>query len=273
MIRLTTIVENTATGTGLRAEHGLSVLVETETDCLLFDTGQTDCLIHNAKVLGVDLSRIEKVVLSHGHYDHTGGLTYLCDYATSPIVYAHPEIFRQRYVKSGDNLRYIGMEKRALYEEHGARFVLSDRPAEVIKGVYTTGLEEMTTDFEEVDKGFVYKTGTEYKKDDVPDDMSLVLDTRKGLFVLFGCAHRGIINIIRQVEKEFEKKVFGFIGGTHLGPASEILKRRTMEELKGMNLEVIGPSHCTGASMTERFQDEFDNKIVSSNAGAIIELD
>jgi 7,8-dihydropterin-6-yl-methyl-4-(beta-D-ribofuranosyl)aminobenzene 5'-phosphate synthase len=272
MIRLTTLVENTASWAGFRSEHGFSVFVETDNGAFLFDTGATDCLIHNAKFLDIDLARVEKVVLSHGHYDHAGGLPYLLKY-TKPVVYAHPEIFRERYAQIGTDLRYIGIEKRDSYEKKGVTFILRDEPVEIIKGVHTTGFEEMTTDFEEVDKNFVYKVGDAYEKDDVPDDMSLVLHTGKGLFVIFGCAHRGIINIIRQTEKQFGKKVFGFIGGTHLGPANDIQRERTMEALREMDMEIMGPSHCTGLLMTARLYCEFNNKVVFNNAGSVVELD
>ncbi len=272
MIRLTTMVENTATRGMLRAEHGFSVLVETDNGSFLFDTGQTDALIHNARVLNKDISLIEKVVLSHGHYDHCGGLSYLSELA-KPVVYAHPEIFRERYHQSRSGRRYIGIEKRSFYEDRGIQFVLNDKPTEIINGAYTTGVEEMRTDFENIDKNFVYKDHNEYKKDDVIDDMSLVLETGKGLFVVFGCAHRGIINIIRQVEEQFRKKVFGFIGGTHLGPADDIQKIRTIEELRKSDISIIGPSHCTGLLMTARLYCEFKNRVVFNNVGTVIELD
>jgi 7,8-dihydropterin-6-yl-methyl-4-(beta-D-ribofuranosyl)aminobenzene 5'-phosphate synthase len=272
MIRLTTLVENTATRGGLRAEHGFSVLVETNNGSFLFDTGQTDAIIHNARVLNKDISMIKKVVLSHGHYDHGGGLSYLSG-LTKPLVYAHPEIFRDRYSQSGNSRRYIGMEKRCFYEDRGVRFVLNDKPVGIIKGAYTTGVEKMTTDFEKIDRNFVYKENNEYKKDDVIDDMSVVLETRRGLFVVFGCAHRGIINIIRQVEEQFDKKVFGFIGGTHLGPADDIQKKRTIEELRKSDISIIGPSHCTGLLMTARLYCEFKNRVVFNNVGTVIELD
>ncbi len=274
MIKVTVLVENTAVKAKQRAEHGLSMLIERDRDVVLFDVGQTDAIVHNAKLMGIDLTRIEKVILSHGHYDHVGGLKYVLDY-TKPKVYAHSEIFRKRYSKLSDdgNLRYIGIEERGFFESKGVRFVLSEEPVEVIKGVYTTGFENMTTDFEEVDRNFVYEKGVELVKDNVEDDMSVVLDTKDGLFVLFGCAHRGIINIILDVEKKFGKKVVGFAGGTHLGPASEKQREETIKALKGMNLKMMGPSHCTGIKMTARLYCEFGEKVFFNNVGNVIELE
>ncbi len=274
MFRITTVVENTsASKPGFRAEHGLSVLVETEKEKFFFDTGQSDVFIHNARLLNIDLTKIKKVVLSHGHYDHGGGLKYLLDY-TKPVVYAHPEVFRERYSKLSDTgkLRYIGIEKREFYEEKGVKFVLDDKPMEVSKNVYTTGFEEMVTDFEEVDKNFVHNKNGVYEKDDVPDDMSLILDTKRGLFIVFGCAHRGIINIIKQAEKTFNKRVFGFIGGTHLGPASDYQRKMVIEELKKMDLEIIGPSHCTGLKMTAELYCIFKDKVIFNNVGTVLEV-
>ena len=274
MIRIITLVENTATKAKQRAEHGLSMFIERDGERVLFDTGQTDAVVHNAKLLGVELSGIDKVILSHGHYDHGGGLKHIADFSKF-TVFAHPEIFRKRYSKLSDdgNLRYIGIEDRSFYEDLGVEFSLSEKPQEVIGGVYTSGFENMTTDFEEVDRNFVYEKDRELVKDDVPDDMSVVVDTKDGVFVLFGCAHRGIINIMRDVEKKFGKKVVGFAGGTHLGPASKMQRERTTEALKSMDLKVMAPSHCTGLMMTSKLFCEFGSRVIFNNVGSVIEID
>jgi len=274
MVRIVTLVENTATRAKQRAEHGLSMVLERDGKRVLFDTGQTDALLYNAKLLGVDLSNIDKVILSHGHYDHGGGLKHLANF-TRLKVYAHPEIFRKRYSKLSDDgkLRYIGIEDRDFYEDLGVEFSLSEEPQEVIEGVYTTGFENMTTDFEEVDRNFVYEKDGELLKDDVPDDLSVVIETKRGFFVLFGCAHRGIINIIRDVERRFGRRVIGFAGGTHLGPASKKQREKTIEVLKSMDLEIMAPSHCTGLLMTSRLFCEFGNKVIFNNVGSVIEID
>ncbi|MGC8616676.1 MAG: MBL fold metallo-hydrolase [Desulfurella sp.] len=271
-MKLITLVENTSTGGTLKAEHGLSVLIESENSRVLFDTGQSDCIIHNAKTLNVNLQNIDKIVLSHGHYDHVGGLKYVLQYAKAPII-AHPEIFRKRYSKKGDKLRYIGIEDKSFFEHLGAHFEFSTKPQQVSKNIYTTGFVELKTDFEEVDKDFVFESNGQHIKDDVPDDLSLILDLKEGLFIVFGCAHRGIINIINHCENTFNKKVIGFIGGTHLGPASKFQKEKTVETLKTMQqLKIIGPSHCTGIAMTCALANEFPDKIIYNNVGTVIDL-
>jgi 7,8-dihydropterin-6-yl-methyl-4-(beta-D-ribofuranosyl)aminobenzene 5'-phosphate synthase len=271
MIKITTLVENTATKAKFRAEHGLSMLIEKDGEYILWDTGQTDAIVHNAKLLNVDLKKIKIVALSHGHYDHVGGLKYLLDY-TKPVVYGHPEIFRKRYSKLSDdgNLRYIGIEDREYFENKGARFILNDKPQEIFDGIFTSGFEDMHTDFEEVDKNFVYEKDGEYVKDYVDDDMSLAIELDRGMFVLFGCAHRGIINIIDDVENHFNKKVIGFLGGTHLGPASSSQRERTLKELKKRDyIEIIGPSHCTGMLMSAKLYCSFPDKTVFNNVGSV----
>ncbi len=275
MIKITTLVENTATKARFRAEHGFSMLIEKDGELILWDTGQTDAVIHNAKLLNIDLSKIKKVALSHGHYDHVGGLKYLLDY-TQPTVYAHPDIFRKRYSKLSDDgsLRYIGIEDRDFFEKKKAKFVLNDKPIEITEGIFTTGFEDMHTDFEEVDKNFVYETQNGYQKDYVDDDMSLVIDTKDGLFVLFGCAHRGIINIIDNVENHFNKKVIGFLGGTHLGPASPNQREKTIEELQKRDyIKIMGPSHCTGMLMNAELFCNFKNRIIFNNVGTITTIE
>jgi 7,8-dihydropterin-6-yl-methyl-4-(beta-D-ribofuranosyl)aminobenzene 5'-phosphate synthase len=271
-MKLLTLVENTSTGGILKSEHGLSVLIESDGQYVLFDTGQSDCIIHNAKALNVNLENIDKIVLSHGHYDHVGGLKYVLQHTKAPII-AHPEIFRKRYSKKGDKLRYIGIEEKEFFENLNAHFQFSSKPTEVIKNVYTTGFVELKTDFEEVDKDFVFELNGTYIKDDVPDDLSLVLDLKEGLFVVFGCAHRGIINIINHSEKIFNKKVIGFIGGTHLGPANSLQKEKTIEQLHTMQaLKIIGPSHCTGIAITCALAKEFPDKILYNNTGTTLDL-
>ncbi len=274
MITITTLVENTATKAKFKAEHGLSMLIEKDGEYILWDTGQTDAIIHNSKLLGIDLSKIKIAALSHGHYDHVGGLKYLLDY-TKPKIYAHPEIFRKRYSKLSDNeqLRYIGIEDRDFYEKKGAEFILNDKPIEIFDDIFTTGFEDMHTDFEDVDKNFVYEKGSKYVKDNVEDDMSLVINLKEGLFVLFGCAHRGIINIIDDVEKEFNKKVIGFLGGTHLNPASDRQRKRTIEELKKRTyIKIMGPSHCTGMLMGAKMYCELGDKVIFNNVATVTKI-
>ncbi len=274
MIKITTLVENTATKARFRAEHGLSMLIEKNGEFVLWDTGQTDAIIHNAKLLGIDLKRIETVALSHGHYDHVGGLKHLLDY-TKPAIYAHPEIFRKRYSKLSDDgkLRYIGIEDREFYESKGAKFILTDKPTEIADGIFILGFEQMHTDFEEVDRNFVYEKDGELVKDEVEDDTTLVLELEDGIFLLFGCAHRGIINIIDDAEEIFGKPVVGFLGGTHLGPASEKQRERTIEELKNRpHIGIMGPSHCTGQYMSATLFCNFKKRVIFNNVGTSIKI-
>ncbi len=273
MVKITTLVENTATKARQRAEHGLSILVERDGERVLFDTGQTDAILHNAQLLNADLASVDRIVLSHGHYDHCGGLKYLLDIKGYEI-YAHPDIFKKRYSKlsSDGRLRYIGIEDRNFYEKKGAVFRLYQDPVEVASGIYTSGFENMTTDFEEIDKNFVYEKDGDMVKDYVEDDLSLVIDLKEGLFVLFGCAHRGIINIMLDIEKKFNKKIIGFVGGTHLGPASGLQRSKTIEHLKGMDLKLMGPSHCTGILMTSKLYCEFGDRVFFNNVGNVLEL-
>ncbi len=272
MVSIITVVENTSRGGLLKAEHGLSFLIEKDGELMLFDTGQSDAILWNCDKLGIDLSSVEYIVLSHGHYDHVGGLEHILEFSKPEIV-AHPEIFRERYARTptGD-MRYIGIKKREFYESRGAKFIFDDRPREVMDGIFTSGFEPMATDFESVDRGFVYRDGDVYRPDDVPDDMSLVIETERGLFVVFGCAHRGIINIINHVENVFGRKVFGFVGGTHLGPAPTNQKEKTIVKLRDMGLEVIAPLHCTGLAMACRLYREFGNRVVFANVGSTIEF-
>jgi 7,8-dihydropterin-6-yl-methyl-4-(beta-D-ribofuranosyl)aminobenzene 5'-phosphate synthase len=195
--KITTICENTVpTSMFQLGEHGLSMLIEVGEDKILFDTGQTNTLIHNARFLGIDLTKINKVVLSHGHFDHTGGLLELLKINKNFQIFAHPDIFYlPKYAKRKGNYIYIGPNfKKEQLEREGIKINLSREPIKINEYIITTGEIKRLTDFEEIEKELLVKENNEFKKDPLLDDLSLILKTEKGIVVLLGCAHSGVIN-------------------------------------------------------------------------------
>ena len=145
-IKLTILVDNYVNSQKLKAEHGLSILIEDDNEKVLFDCGQSDLILSNAKILGIDLNGITKIVLSHGHYDHTGGLLPLLKYLNKEIdIYAHPLVFEEKFSEYKDfngfsTNRYIGIPERAeIYEKKGARFLLSKDPVQISDSIYLSG--------------------------------------------------------------------------------------------------------------------------------------
>ena len=202
-LKLTVLVEDSVSSSrlNLMAKHGLSILTETNGKrfSLLMDTGPPpDVVLHNAEVIGVDLSKIGTVFLSHGHYDHTGGLVGILKQIDKKVpVVAHPKVFDVK-LKIEPNLKYIGSPfKPAEAEASGGVILLARNPVAIMKGVTTSGEIERDTPYEKV-KGFWTIDRENLKEDTMPDDQALIFTIKeKGLVIVSGCGHAGIINTIR----------------------------------------------------------------------------
>ena len=247
-IHITVLSENTAGRMGLMAEHGFSLLVERDGERVLFDTGQGLVLSHNAKVLDVDLSAVEKIVLSHAHYDHTGGLKELLASDGKKTVFGHPALFDRKIVlRQGERIDIGCPQSREELEELGAVFHLSEKPMEIADGMTTTGRVPRITAFEQVDALFQVEKDGALTHDDIPDDLSLILRSSEGLVLLLGCCHSGLINTLRHVVQLTRERHFAsVIGGTHLISADETRMARTIEALRDFDIERLIVGHCTG---------------------------
>jgi len=268
-IKITTLSENTASA-GCLAEWGISMLVEADGLRVLFDTGAGIAAVHNAQLLGVDLSAVDRIVLSHGHYDHTGGLCEVLRRAGQKEVIAHPAVWGRKYGRLKDEPeRYIGIPfVREGLEVMGASFILSDEPVKLSANMMTTGEIPMVTDYEAVDTNLYVKEGDERKPDSLPDDLALIFDAEFGLVVILGCAHRGIVNTLRHARKLTGKElIYAAIGGTHLLHASKERLEKTVAALKEMGVQRLGVSHCTGFASSAYLAREFGNGFFLNNAG------
>lgn len=273
--RITILCENSvARPGGLIAEHGFAALIETPQTSILFDTGQGFGLLHNAHEIGRDLQQISTVVLSHGHHDHSGGLPALLDHRQRPLtVVAHPDIFSDRYWRSNFELRPIGMvAPRAELEGKGATFSLERSYRQLTETLYCSGEVPRRTNFEIGDPHLVIPDGDgDYCQDPLRDDLSLALRTKKGLVILLGCAHAGVINIIDHFkEQSGDERIYALIGGTHLGPASEEQFQATLASLKQNRIAKIGLSHCTGLNRGAQLFQEFSGRSFFAAAGTVL---
>lgn len=198
-IKITTLTENTAARPGLLAEWGLSILVETDEETILLDTGGDEqTAAYNALRLGKDLSRVSRIVLSHAHRDHTGGLAEVLNLIGKPVeIIGHPEIWDRKYGKF-PNMRphFTGISfQREFLEDKGAIFHLTAEPVKISESIMTTGEVQMVTGYETVDENLYIKRNGTLDKDTLPDDLALIINTGQGLAVITGCAHRGILSI------------------------------------------------------------------------------
>jgi 7,8-dihydropterin-6-yl-methyl-4-(beta-D-ribofuranosyl)aminobenzene 5'-phosphate synthase len=274
-IKITTLSEDTA-GRGFLAEWGLSMLVEAGGQRILFDTGAGIAAVHNAQLLGVDLSTVDRIVLSHGHYDHTGGLRGVLSRMRHEVpVMAHPDIWVAKYNRSPEEAeRFIGLPfGREALEGLGARFHLTSEPVHLADNILTTGEIPMLSGYEEIDNSLFVKENGRLLPDKLADDLAMVIDTEFGLVVILGCAHRGIVNTLRQAQKLTGRElIYAAIGGTHLVSASRERLARTAAALKEMGIQYLGASHCTGFAASAHLVREFGDGFFLNNAGTRLTL-
>jgi 7,8-dihydropterin-6-yl-methyl-4-(beta-D-ribofuranosyl)aminobenzene 5'-phosphate synthase len=275
-LQLTTLSENSAGMGRLMAEWGLSILVESDEQDVLFDTGMSLSASHNAGQMGINLKLVDKIVLSHGHRDHTGGLKQiLLDIGKEIEVIAHPDIWAAKYSRrEGEEAEYIGIPfHRQTLESLGARFKLSREPVRISDSMMTTGEIPMITDYETIEPRLQVKEGECFKPDRFRDDQALIITTGAGLVVIAGCAHRGIINTLYHARKlTGVEAIYGVYGGCHLVSASQERIWLTIAALKELGVQQLGFGHCTGLAASAIMAREFGDRFLFNVAGTTISL-
>jgi len=275
-LQITTLSENTAPLSNFLAEWGLSILVETDEANILFDTGQSISASHNAELMGIELSLIDKIVLSHGHVDHTGGLKQVLRRVRKEIeIIAHPDIWAVKYDRrEGKENRYIGIPfHRQTLESLGARLNLTKEPVRITANIMTTGEIPMTTEYEEIEPHLMVKEGNRFKPDKLLDDQALIINTEPGLVVILGCAHHGIINTLYHAQQlTGVKAIHTVVGGCHLINASEERVWLTIAALKELGVQRLGFCHCTGLPASAIMAQEFGDRFFFNITGTRISL-
>ncbi len=251
-------------------EHGLAYHIESGGSSLLFDTGQTALILQNARRLGLDLSRLDSVALSHGHYDHTGGLHAVRGIAPSADLYAHPGARARRFARNPDGTtRDIGIGPEGLdaLRSHPERTHETASATEVAEGVFLTGEIPRATAFEDVGGPFVLDERG-LVPDPIVDDQALFFETRDGVVVLLGCAHAGVVNTMRHIRQlTGGRPIHTVLGGMHLLTAGPERMDRTVEAVREECLQQLGPAHCTGMAAVARLWREFPHACTVCSVG------
>ena len=264
-IEITLVVEN-ETPSDLIAEHGFAAWIETGGECFLFDTGQGTALEHNARVLGIDLGQAASLILSHGHYDHTGSIpAFLVANAHAPVIFGKGATASRYSCHPEQAPRKIGIVPEVLQELNGLpaeRRIEIDAPRYLRPGIGITGPVPRITPFEDTGGPF-YLDANKARPDLINDDLSLWFETTEGLVILTGCCHSGLINTVSYIRRITGiERVHGIIGGLHLLNAGEERLQATRQFLAECRPDFLIPCHCTGAHVAERLQREFGERIV-----------
>jgi 7,8-dihydropterin-6-yl-methyl-4-(beta-D-ribofuranosyl)aminobenzene 5'-phosphate synthase len=270
------LVENTVNRQGLLAEHGLAFWIERGDRRILFDTGQGMALAHNADKLGIDLSTVDDVVLSHGHYDHTGGLLAALPDLSRASVYAHLTAFRERFIKdSQTSARSVRSPIESfdwLKSRVGLAVPTRTQPIEVGQGVWLTGQIPRLNDFEDAGGAF-YLDSACTQPDPIIDDQAVYMETSEGLVVLLGCAHAGVVNTLDYIRELTGKcRIHTVCGGMHLLNADEHRLEQTICKLRDLDVQRIGLAHCTGFAAMARLYHELPNRCFHCVVGTRIEF-
>jgi len=268
----------------LLAEHGLSLLVKVhvngDSHSVLLDTGYSDVAApHNLKFLGLNASRVEAIVLSHGHMDHSGALKEMVrDIGAGARVILHPDVFLSRFLNlpNGIEVSFPPFPPKEEMQSWGAEVVENKEPLLLCNNtILVTGQIPRKTDFEKGFPGACVRLDGKAAPDSFQDDQSLVISLGdRGLVVISGCAHAGIINsVLYAQELTSREKICAVVGGFHLtGPAMEPSINPTVTEMKRLKPEVIVPMHCTGLNAIWKFSQEMPESFQLNSVGSKIHL-
>ncbi|SDP64618.1 MBL fold metallo-hydrolase [Desulforhopalus singaporensis] len=274
--RITILVDNRAAA-GLTTEHGFSLWVEVGNRHILFDTGQkSGLLVENASLLGIDLAETDSIVLSHGHYDHSGGLSQILRLAPQAEIYLHPAAVAPRCsIVAGvpKSIKMPTISQMALNRVPMEKLHWLQREDHLGPGIGVTGPIPRLSSFEENGSSF-FLDCVGLRPDPIDDDLALWMETTQGLIVIVGCAHAGLINTINYVSRlTGDRRIRAIIGGFHLQSAGPQRLRQTVAALQAYNPELIVPCHCTGEAAVAILQDTFGERVCPGMAGMICRID
>lgn len=271
--RLTVVVDNKA-AEGLVAEHGFSLLIETDEQTILFDTGEKKALLSNMEALKIKPEKISTLVLSHGHYDHTGGVAEMLKRNRKLEIYLHAGVFQPRYSLDEEKPVIVKMPLAAMeavmhHPDNKTHWLT--KPMELSSKVGISGPIPRVNDYEDTGGSF-YLDPEGRETDTLKDDVAMWFKGDEGLVVCLGCCHSGLVNTLTRVtEITGEKRIALVLGGMHLLNASSKRLEKTVEALAAFDIKRIIACHCSGESAVEYLNAHLNADISMGQAGMIIE--
>lgn len=249
---------------GFLAEHGLSLLISDNGKNILFDTGQSGVFLHNAIKLGINIDATDYIILSHGHYDHCGGISKISPGGKLKKVFVRQTAFERKFTKDHveGNLREIGIPwKIEELSMESFKFESLKKDITVDSHFSLIGSIPSTVLFENLPEGFFVERNGRIITDMVADEQLLVFEKSEGLVIFSGCSHPGIINCLHHLLKVFPgRKIYALFAGMHLANADDLRIQITVKSLMEMDILNIFPMHCTGIKAMNEFQKYFDKR-------------
>ena len=273
-MKLSILTDNRVETRGLLAEHGLSVFIEDSALRLLFDTGQTYVFRHNAKEMGIDITRVDGIVLSHGHYDHCGGLVHYPDDAPMPPVYAGKGALDGKYKTGQKRPVDIGIPwAKGGWPRINKSVVVNEKNLRIAPGAMLHTDIPCTVPFEGTPQGFLTGSIDSPAQDTMRDEQMLVLERENSIDVILGCSHPGIINCLSYAQSLYPGKRIGTVlAGMHLKAADDKRIDETIRQLKAMDIGLVIPMHCTGQNAICRMSRELGAQCRPLCTGQTIEI-
>lgn len=274
MLKFQILTDNIVNKAGILGEHGLSIWIEKDGKHILFDSGQTDVFMRNAKAMGIDALDADAAVLSHGHYDHCGGLSSCRLKNPDTKIFVNRKALRKKYEIKNGKLVDIGIPDGMGSLHQKGRLAFTGNETEIFPGVTVISGIGKYNDFETVPERFKTEDNGKIVHDEMEDEQLLVIEDGGKLAVFSGCSHRGIINCVEEVRHRFpEKRIGALIAGMHLRGANEEHISYVANYLNQSGINVIVPLHCTGTLPICRIKDALAEKCLVFSVGDSLTVD
>nr|WP_319400517.1 MBL fold metallo-hydrolase [uncultured Carboxylicivirga sp.] len=272
-MKIINILENNSIHNKIKCEHGLSTYLEVGQYKIIYDTGQTNKFINNAIELGINLSAIDYVILSHGHYDHTGGLPAFLQINSKAKIILHPNGLRERFSCSSKMIKSNGIPWRLEWQQYKDRILFINETQSLFPGLWI--VTQLANNKKPVlNDRLVFKPNDTYIPDPFEDEIVIVAQENNQTILLTGCAHNGIINILKTTQETLQIDKYSFVGGgLHLNSQTDTYIKNLLDNIKPYTIDKWGLNHCTGQNAINIFEQNYPDKVIDFSGGSCISFD